>query len=129
MAVDNSQEIVVRATSSLCYSLKPEQEQAIFAFVSGNDVFIALPTGYGKSLCFVVLTRAFDLLREVQNEWLVVALMRDQAASFTAATPEIESARLHLVALHNNYILLAQLVLRKVPRPSASREGLARETR
>ena len=43
-------EIVERAASSLGYSnLKPEQEQAILAFVSGKDVFVALPTGYGKS--------------------------------------------------------------------------------
>ena len=90
MAVDNNREIVVRAASSLGYSLKPEQEQAILAFVSGNDVFIAVPTGYGKSLCFGVLPRAFDLKRGVQSQSLVmvvsplVALMRDQAASFAS---------------------------------------------
>ena len=82
--------IVVRAASSLGYSLKPEQEQAILAFVSGNDVFIALPTGYGKSLCFGVLPRAFDLKRGVQRQSLImvvsplIALMRDQAASFAS---------------------------------------------
>ena len=30
--------------------LKKEQSQAIRSFVSGRDVFVALPTGYGKSL-------------------------------------------------------------------------------
>ena len=46
-------EIVGRAAASLGYSkLKPEQEQAILTFVSGKDVFVALPTGYGKLLCF-----------------------------------------------------------------------------
>ena len=33
-----------------------------------------------------------------------------------------------MYVLRNNYIPLAQLVLRKVSRPSASRAGLARET-
>ena len=58
--------------------------------MSGNDVFIALSTGYGKSLWFDVLPRAFDLFRGVQNQSLfidmssLVALMRDQAASFAS---------------------------------------------
>ena len=33
-------------------SLKPEQEEAITQFTLGRDVFVALPTGYGKSLCY-----------------------------------------------------------------------------
>ena len=28
--------------------LKEEQKQAVCSFVSGNDVFVSLPTGYGK---------------------------------------------------------------------------------
>lgn len=30
--------------------LNPDQEQTIVSFVCGRDVFISLPTGYGKSL-------------------------------------------------------------------------------
>ena len=84
-------EIVGRAASSLGYSkLKPEQEQAILAFVSGKDVFVALPTGYGKSLCFGLLPRVFDLLRGVEKQSVVivvsplVALMKEQAAFFSS---------------------------------------------
>ena len=41
---------------SLGYSeLKAEQERVVKAFLSGKDVFGALPTGYGKSLCYAVL--------------------------------------------------------------------------
>lgn len=43
--------------------LKPEQEQGIRAFLGGSDVFISLPTGYGKSLCFALLPHLFDHLR------------------------------------------------------------------
>ena len=32
--------------------LKHEQTKAILSFVQGNDTFVALPTGYGKSLIY-----------------------------------------------------------------------------
>ena len=35
-------------------TLKPEQEEAISQFLQGRDVFVALPTGYGKRLCYFV---------------------------------------------------------------------------
>ena len=41
--------------------LKPEQERVLSEFMSGKDVFVALPNGYGKSLCYVALAPAFDL--------------------------------------------------------------------
>lgn len=43
--------------------LKPEQEKCVRAFLDGNDIFICLPTGYGKSLCFAMLPHIFDHLR------------------------------------------------------------------
>ena len=42
------------ATEKLGFTkLKAEQEAVIASFLSGHDVFAALPTGYGKSLCYV----------------------------------------------------------------------------
>ena len=35
--------------------LKTKQEDVIKAFVGGRDMFICMPTGYGKSLCFMLL--------------------------------------------------------------------------
>ena len=32
--------------------LKSKQQEAIEAFVSGKDVFVSLPTGYGKSVIY-----------------------------------------------------------------------------
>ena len=42
--------------------LKPKQLEAVNTFVSGKDTFVALPTGYGKSIIFAVLPMLFDLL-------------------------------------------------------------------
>ena len=53
-AIDSAAEVVGFKT------LKPLQREAIRAFITGNDVFVSLPTGYGKSLCFVLLPLVFD---------------------------------------------------------------------
>ena len=36
-------------------SLKPEQREAIRKFMDGKDVMVVLPTGPGKSFCYVLL--------------------------------------------------------------------------
>jgi superfamily II DNA helicase RecQ len=46
----------VSYTLSLGYSLKKEQLDVIVKYVMGRDVFVVLPTGYGKSLCYHRLT-------------------------------------------------------------------------
>ena len=47
-------------------NLHEEQEKAIRAFFDGNDVFVSLPTGYGKSLIYqsipVIATLLFKKL-------------------------------------------------------------------
>ena len=37
-------------------SLKPEQREAIRNFMDGKDVMVVLPTGFGNSLYYVLLT-------------------------------------------------------------------------
>ena len=40
--------------------LKAKQQEAPVAFVSGKDMFVALPTGYGKSIIYAILLSVFD---------------------------------------------------------------------
>ena len=44
-----------------------EQRKAVIHFVSGEDVFVSLPTGAGKSLCYGLLPFVFDFCDSVQN--------------------------------------------------------------
>ena len=80
--------VVLTAAKSLGYStLKPEQHEAVVKFASGRDVFVSLPTGHGKSLCYILLPPVFDSLRGVEAKSVVlvvsplVGLMRDQVTS------------------------------------------------
>ncbi|XP_065901618.1 ATP-dependent DNA helicase Q1-like [Dysidea avara] len=43
--------------------LKPKQMEAITVFLSGRDVFVALPTGYGKSIIFALLPAIFNRIK------------------------------------------------------------------
>ena len=67
--------------------LRESQEEAIRKFLEGNDVFVCIPTGSGKSLCYSLLPAAFDHLRNSSSGSIVVvvspliALMKDQVSN------------------------------------------------
>ena len=66
------------------HKLKGKQEEVILAFVNSKDVFVSLPTGSGKSLCYAVLPCN---LHSRQKESLIIvispliSLMKDQVRS------------------------------------------------
>ena len=68
--------------------LKKEQRGTIHEFVSGRDVFVSLPTGYGKSFCYALLPAVFDELRGSIGTSIVIcispltALMMEQRNKF-----------------------------------------------
>lgn len=65
--------------------LKKEQREAVLSFVQGKDVFVSLPMGYGKSLCYGMIPLVVDEMKahkEPSSIVLVVSplisLMKDQ---------------------------------------------------
>ncbi|XP_003391641.1 PREDICTED: ATP-dependent DNA helicase Q-like SIM [Amphimedon queenslandica] len=68
---------------------KKEQQEAIIKFVvEGQDVFVCLPTGFGKSMCFLCIPVLVDIITGKSSAWSVivivsplVALMNDQVTT------------------------------------------------
>ena len=70
-------------------SLKPLQRHVISSFVTGNDVFVSLPTGFGKSYCFVLLPLVFDYLLDCRGSIVLcvsplTSLMLEQREKYSA---------------------------------------------
>ena len=76
MALFSKNEIEAVCTcvaSSLGYSsLREHQKNVVTNFVAGNDVFVILPTGYGKSLCYACLPGTFDKFLNITNSTVVI---------------------------------------------------------
>ena len=81
-------------------SLKDEQKCSIRAAFSGKDVFVCLPTGFGKSLCYQVLPFTFDHKAGLLGRNVVVvvsplkALMADQIKSLQTVESKLWSYHL-----------------------------------
>jgi superfamily II DNA helicase RecQ len=44
----------VKRDAGFSFDLKPEQKNIINSIVNKHDVFVALPTGFGKSMCMIL---------------------------------------------------------------------------
>ncbi len=78
--------VVTEVASVVGCKLKKEQQKSILELVSGKDVFVCLPTGYGKSLCCHMFWTGFVLYNIHQFVLVVsplVALMKDQVTSLS----------------------------------------------
>ena len=83
--------VMTKAANAIGFSsLKKEQEKVINKFIAGIDVFVCLPTGFGKSVCFITLPIVFDLIRAPCEPSICVvispsnSLMSDQVDSYTS---------------------------------------------
>ena len=65
--------------------LREEQLKAIRAVFEGRDVFVILPTGFGKSVCFHVLPFLFDHKLSQMNKKSVVVVVSPLVALMTEA--------------------------------------------
>ena len=72
--IRDSATAVHEAAATLGFMLKKEQQKVIVAFTQGHDVFVALRTGFGKSLCYFCLPYVFDKLRGFTNGSIAVVV-------------------------------------------------------
>ena len=103
----------------------------IEAFLKGSDVFVSLPTGSGKSLCYALLPAAFDSLRESGRSIVIVvnpliALMKDQFQSLerrdSAASPVARSNRSSNLLAEERQIQRSDTPMRRLPLMPAYRD-------
>src|SRR3977135_633770 len=60
-------------------SLHPEQESAMLAVLNGRDAFVALPTGFGKSLIYQVPAMIVERPTIVISPLIALITDQDQA--------------------------------------------------
>ena len=100
-------------------NLLPEQEKSIRAFFEGSNVFVNLPTGYGKSLIFQCLPIVADALRgDPRGSSVVVvisplrSLMEDQVSYLNnngipaIAITDEEDPEIIQQVLNGNYVVV-----------------------
>ena len=66
--------VVDEVAKEFGFTLKEKQKEVISVFISGNDVFCRLPTGYGKSLCYSILPKVYDRIRNVKGLSIVLCV-------------------------------------------------------
>ena len=62
MIATKGKEVLDFAADKLDICLKKKQSESALAFLSGNDVFDSLLTGYGKSLVYGIVPIVFDFM-------------------------------------------------------------------
>ena len=59
----NLKKAIEESAQEIGFCLKDKQIEAISTFCSGRDIFVSLPTGYGKSVIYGVLPLVFDRIK------------------------------------------------------------------
>ena len=70
-------------------TLRPKQLEVIREFISGHDVFVSLPTGSGKSLCFALLPSEFDRVWGLTETTASIVIVVSPLISFNARPSKV----------------------------------------
>ena len=71
MEIQELRRVVEESVDTIGFGpLKAKQQEALEAFLSGKDTFVALPTGYGKSIIYAILPSVFDKIRGIMYSLL-----------------------------------------------------------
>jgi len=94
------QSVLTQVSTIFCIDqFHEEQEKAIKAFFCGNDIFVSLPTGYGKSLIYQSIPIIASILTKKPSTMFIIsplrALMQDQVQYLNG----LNSIFIHAVAL------------------------------
>ena len=80
-------ESLSKSAEQLGYScLSAEQQEVVVNFVAGRDMFASLPTGAGKSLCYLVLPCIFNLLRNSKSSIVIVVCLLKSLIEYQIAS-------------------------------------------
>ena len=60
---DRLNRVIIETAEKIGITLKDKQFQAIYSFCLQKDVFVSLPTGYGKSVIYGILPLVFDNIK------------------------------------------------------------------
>ena len=82
--------------------VKDKQKDTIISFASGRDVFVALPTGYGKSFCYQSLPMLFDILHGHDVPTSVVVVVTPLVAIMKEQVSELGSKQIRAVYVLSN---------------------------
>ena len=107
--------IIYDVASSIGYpALKLEQRRVLKAFVEGKDVFVSLPTGYGKSLCYALLPFVFVVKNKLKKKTSIVVSFpfgsvdeRPGQGSFTFVEQARHRCTLNILLLSKSQVSLS----------------------
>ena len=66
---DRLHRVITETAEKIGITLKDKQFQAIYSFCLQKDVFVSLPTGYGKSVIYGILPLVFDNIKGWQSSY------------------------------------------------------------